>query len=64
MKSARERALEITRRGVGLSVSTELFRTLVTDDSELGRTVRNWVEVIERGIEQDRLEIEKARLPS
>jgi hypothetical protein len=64
VKSARDRAVDVMHRLFGFGFSREVFTAMISDRSERGQTLRDWVDAIEAGIEQDRREIERARGPS
>mgnify|MGYP001606464706 CR=1 FL=1 len=64
MKPPRERAIDVMYQLFGFGFSRDVFATMVQDKSERGQTLREWVVVIEAGIERDRAEVAKGLGPS
>ncbi len=64
MKSARERALDITWDFCGRFLSRSFFAQALNDDSEFARSTTKMVDAIEKGIEEDRKYCESVRAPS
>lgn len=64
MKTARDRALDALHSVMGVGFSRETFTMMVEDKSDNGRHLKKLCDAVERAIEADRTEQEKARSPS
>ena len=64
MKSPRKAAIAAAVVFMDGHLSEEAIEFLINDKSEMGKTLRKFVVIVEKAIEQDRREIQKANLPS
>lgn len=64
MKTARDRAIDIVWGALGDGFSRPFFVQLMQDTGSTGMLAKKVVDAVEKGIEQDRAEVAKARAPS
>jgi hypothetical protein len=64
MKTPHERAVDIAHRVMGSGFSRALFLRLLEDDGDTGKTARELVRVLAKGIEEDRRAVAVETAPS
>lgn len=64
MKTARDRAIDIAWGMTAKAISRDMYVRIMVDDSSMGRALREFIDALERGIEDDRKAIAASGKPS